>query len=201
MKSRRTTLKAALALFVVGLGAAVSVSTLARAVAFYPREPEAPASPAMRELSARPQASGMRVRIPTIGVDAAVQHVGVAKSGKLAVPSNYSDAGWYRYGPIPGEPGAAVMDGHVDNGFGRKAVFSRLGELQPGDAIMVDTAQGEKEFVVEDVVRYKAEDVPLETLFQTGGAARLNLITCDGTWDKARRSYDERLVVYARLVR
>jgi sortase (surface protein transpeptidase) len=84
-------------------------------------------------------AAPARIRIPSIGVDAFVQDVGIGKSGNMAVPTNYDDVGWYRYGPAPGEKGSAVIDGHVDNGFGLPAVFSRLSELEAGDDIYIDT--------------------------------------------------------------
>jgi len=184
----------------LGLGCSVFAVTLVRATVYAPAEPEAPA-PKGQGLS-RTQFSEQpaRLRIPSLGVDAHVQDVGIAKSGRMAVPSNYTDVGWYRYGPAPGSVGSAVLDGHIDNGFGLGGVFRRLGELRPGDEILLETAGGEElRFVVEEASVYEVADVPVDRIFNRNDAARLNLITCEGVWDGESRSYSERLVVYAVL--
>jgi sortase A len=143
-----------------------------------------------------------QILIPKIGVDASVVGVGIGKSGNMAVPTKYADAGWYRYGPSPGEEGSAVIDGHVDNGFGLPAVFKRLSELQAGDEVFIVRADGSKlHFVVRTVTIYDLKDVPLGQIFNAQDGAYVNLITCDGTWSKESLSYDKRLVVHAELVR
>jgi sortase A len=183
----------------LGVGASVFGVTLAQATLVSPVEPEipiveAPATPA--QTADKPA----RLRIASLGVDAHVQHVGVGKSGNMAVPSNYSDAGWYRYGTTPGFRGSAVLDGHVDNGLSLPGVFARLNELKPGDAIEVESASGEvKTFVVEEVVVYPYRDVPLQKVFNRDDTARLNLVTCEGAWIHGEKTYDHRLVVYATL--
>lgn len=140
-----------------------------------------------------------RLLIPAIDVDANVQSVGRGRSGNMAVPTNFTDVGWYRYGPIPGQTGSAVIDGHVDNGLGMDAVFKNIDTLQPGADIYVEAGGAEKHFVVEDVETYNAADVPTDILFNRDDTARLNLITCAGTWSQNKRAYDERTVVYAVL--
>lgn len=146
-----------------------------------------------------PIASPARLIIPAIGVDAAVQHVGIAPTGNMAVPDNYSDVGWYRLGAHPGEEGNAVIAGHLDNGFGLPAVFSRLEKLSVGDEILVQGEEGETAtFIVEHLSIYDPAEAPLEEIFGSSTDARLNLITCDGAWNPKTKTYSERLVVFAR---
>jgi LPXTG-site transpeptidase (sortase) family protein len=141
-----------------------------------------------------------RLRIPALGIDAFVRHVGVNSEGNMATPGNFTDAGWYKYGTVPGFTGSAVIDGHVDNALSLDGVFKRLGDLKAGDDIYVDTASSTAlHFVVQEVVSYPTEDVPAERIFRADDAARLNLITCDGTWIQGKKEYDRRLVVYAAL--
>ncbi len=47
---------------------------------------------------------GGRLVIPTIGVDASIEPVGVSSDGNLAVPTQkpWDGVGWYQYGPYPG---------------------------------------------------------------------------------------------------
>ncbi len=141
-----------------------------------------------------------RIIIPKIAVDAELEHVGLGKTGNMAVPLHYANAGWYRGGPKPGEVGSAVIDGHVDNGLGSAAVFARLTELVEGDDIYIEREDGTRvHFKVVEQATYAINDVPLETIFNSKDAARLNLITCDGTWLPEEKMYDERHVVYAVL--
>ena len=145
-----------------------------------------------------PMGTPVRLLIPAIGVEAVVSDVGLGKTGNMAVPRSYGEAGWYRYGPQPGEEGSAVMDGHMDNGFGLPAVFRNLSLLKRGDDMYVTTRAGEvRHFKVESVERYAVGDVPRERVFDFTGEPRLNLITCTGEWDSKNKSYDERVVVYA----
>lgn len=141
-----------------------------------------------------------RIRIPRLGIDTAVQHVGVNATGNMAVPSNYTDTGWYKYGPAPGESGSAVIAGHVNNGLGLSGVFERLSELEAGDDIYVTRADGkEVHFVVAGKRSYPYDDAPTDVIFNPQGSVRLNLITCEGKWVKENKTYDQRLVVFTRL--
>lgn len=141
-----------------------------------------------------------RIRIPRLGIDAMVQHVGVNAGGNMAVPSNYTDTGWYKYGPAPGESGSAVIAGHVNNGLGLSGVFERLSDLDVGDDIFVTRADGkEVHFVVAGTRAYPYDDAPAEVIFNPAGTPRLNLITCEGKWVSETKTYDQRLVVFTKL--
>ncbi|HEV8666857.1 MAG TPA: class F sortase, partial [Candidatus Paceibacterota bacterium] len=108
---------------------------------------------------------------------------------------------WYKYGSLPGQPGTAVMDGHVDNGLSLAGVFKHLDSIQKGDDIYVTTASGvQVHYVVSDIELYPYQDVPMNQILTTSGQSRLALITCDGAWVQGQRTYDHRLVVYANLV-
>lgn len=143
----------------------------------------------------------MRLKIPSLGIDADVQSVGINGKGNMASPGNFTDVGWYSGGPLPGQVGSAVIDGHVDNGLGMNGVFKHLGEIQIGDEIVVSTLSGrELHFVVEEIAPYPYTAVPLERLFLRADMPRLNLVTCEGRWVKRDDTYDHRLVIYARLM-
>jgi hypothetical protein len=49
--------------------------------------------------------------------------------------------GWYKLGPRPGDPGPAVLVGHIDDRTG-PAVFYHLRQLRPGDEILVGRRDG-----------------------------------------------------------
>jgi hypothetical protein len=133
------------------------------------------------------------VAIPAIGVDAEVRPVGVLDDGRLEVPPA-AMVGWYQYGSSPGEPGSAVLAGHIAYD-GVDGAFRYLAELTPGDEVRVDDAT----FVVERVEQFRKEQLPPD-VWAEDGPSRLVLITCGGSFDSARRSYDSNVVVWARPV-
>ena len=114
--------------------------------------------------------------------------------GNLDVPKDVADVGWYADGVRPGEPGDAVIDGHLDWYTG-PAVFARLHRVRAGDVVEVELAgAGAVRYRVTRAVIYPADRPPAD-LFSRTGPARLTLITCAGRWDG--RDYTERLVVDA----
>lgn len=137
-----------------------------------------------------------RLLIPCLGVDAAVEHVGMTPERDMDVPADDGNVGWYRLGPRPGERGNAVLAGHLDSQTG-PAVFWELADLHEGDRVLVVDAEGrEWPFTVRESVRYRDDDPPLQRIFGWSGVPRLNLITCGGAWDTGIGSYEERLVVF-----
>src|SRR6266568_3024736 len=85
----------------------------------------------------------VRLRIPALQVDTALEGLARQPDGTIAVPDNPNVAGWYDEGPRPGQPGPAVIVGHVDSVNG-PAVFFRLDQLSPGAAVYVDRADGSR---------------------------------------------------------
>lgn len=142
----------------------------------------------------------VRIEIPRLSIEAGVEFVGLTLRGTMGAPSAYADAGWYGYGTTPGQLGSAVIDGHVDNGFGLPGVFARLHEIHIGDSVYVVTRAGQRlHFSVTGIEVYPYDDAPTDLIFGRVDAARLNLITCDGSWDHAGDTYKERLVVFTQL--
>lgn len=161
--------------------------------------PEPSATPSPTVVPAPAVAEPARLSIPAIGVDANIQQVGLTAQGNMDVPSNYTDVAWYKDGARPSAPGNAVIDGHLDSKTG-PAVFWTLGELKPGDDVFVTTADGARlRFVVTGSETYPADQAPTYRIFGPAAAPQLNLITCDGTFNRDVRQYDRRLVVYTVL--
>lgn len=188
-------MKRALLIVLIVAAAAVFSLTLIRAVYYVPAE----------RISREPQPVAgqhpQRLEIPSLGVDAAVEYVGVKPNGDMASPSKFADVAWYQNGTPPGETGSAVIAGHVDNGLGMAGVFRRLEDLHSGDEVYVATKEGQRlHFRVTDAVWYSLNDVPREMVFGQKDRPRLNLITCGGDWIPSQKTYDKRLVVYTELV-
>jgi sortase (surface protein transpeptidase) len=141
----------------------------------------------------------VRLQIPAIGVSTPLVRLGRLPDGSIEVPRDWDTAGWYDRGPRPGQPGPAVILGHVDSRTG-PAVFYRLRALRPRDTVRVSLADGRiLVFRVQRVERYPKNEFPTEAVYFPTLDRELRLITCGGDFDYARGSYRDNIVVYATL--
>jgi hypothetical protein len=136
-----------------------------------------------------------RVKIARIRLDAPVSALDAGTG--LAGPSDPATAGWFAQGPAPGDPGPAVVIGHLDSDRG-PAVFWRLDQLRVGDEVVVSRSDGSSvRFVVRRLARYSRSSFPSSDVFGTRAAPELRLITCSGRFNFLTRQYTDNLVVYA----
>ena len=152
------------------------------------------------ELQAQPSATGRpgpsTLSIPRIGVRAAIVAVGREPNGAMETPDP-DQVGWYRFGPRPGEPGPAVLVGHVDTKTA-PAVFYRLRQLRPGDEILVGQPDGTTtRFLVGRLEQHPKTALPTNRIWTKAKRPLLRLITCAGSYDHATRHYRDNLIVYA----
>lgn len=172
-------------------------------------------------LNARAVAVPLIIEIPAIAVRSHVLAVGMTKAHAMAAPEgganspNWGDTFWYRGSSVPGASGTATIAGHIDDAFGRYAVFGRLSSLVRGDQIIIRNSKtgSVERFVVTSTHAYtltqsKTRPV-LNLIYGSGpprglqpqpskdGRAHLSLVTCSGTWDTSIHTHNERLVVTA----
>ncbi|TVT19081.1 class F sortase [Amycolatopsis rhizosphaerae] len=142
-----------------------------------------------------------QVKIPKIGADSSLITVAVNKDGEIAVPSvkEPMQAAWYRLSPVPGEVGPSIILGHVD-GNNQPGVFFKLKDLAPGDEILVTRSDGKDvRFVVDRTTQVPKDKFPSDAVYGNTDKPELRLITCGGVFDHAEHSYQDNIVVYARL--
>ena len=139
-----------------------------------------------------------RLRIPELGIDAAVLDVRVLADGALDLPADVVRVGWYGGGPAPGQSGSAVLAAHVDY-QGAPGVFLQLGTLKAGTQILIERSDASVVvFRSSGPARsYRKSSLPIDQLFRRGQAPELTLITCGGAFDPATRSYQDNVVVSA----
>ena len=146
----------------------------------------------------------IEVDIPSIKKSIPLIKVGLTNTGNMDVPHNYVQAGWYMNGPVPGEVGSAVIDGHVDNGGLSPTiagVFKKLDNVTAGDIITVKLSDGTSaKFKVTASNVYAYNAFPSGIVFNQNGGSYIKIITCHGTWLPGAKTYNQRLVVTAELV-
>ncbi|MFC5029584.1 class F sortase [Streptomyces sp. So13.3] len=147
-----------------------------------------------------PASPPVRVRIPSIGVNAPLITVALDKDGWVGSPpaAEKNLAGWFRNSPTPGAAGTSVIDGHVDNLAG-PAVFYGLGALKKGDRVEVTRRDGRTAvFDVYGVEAFAKDAFPAKRVYGDTGAAELRVITCGGGF-REKGGYDGNVVVFARM--
>jgi sortase (surface protein transpeptidase) len=179
------------------------VTTVAESVQLYPSVPRDRSikPPALATVTPkRLEAQVWRLVIPTIGVDAPIEPVGLDAQNAVAAPRSLDTVGWFSRGSAPGEPGDAVIDGHYGLPL-TPAVFRNLDKLRPGDTLQVIWPDGRRlQFRIETAVFLAANLAAPPDVFSRSGPARLSLITCGGQWEQSQRTYNERLIVTAELM-
>jgi hypothetical protein len=141
----------------------------------------------------------VRLAVPVIGLDAAVEPSGVAADGQMQLPDDPAVLGWYRFGPAPAAPGggSVVLAGHLDSREFGVGPLVRLRDARLGDRVLVVGNDGARStYVVSKVRRYDRQRLPDE-LFARSGPERLRLITCSGRFDADTGGYRQNLVVTA----
>jgi len=152
----------------------------------------------IRDPGGIPQGLPVRLQIPVIAVDSAIEDALITPDGRMDVPANSVNVAWFALGPHPGQVGSAVIGGHFGISNGVPFVFYNLDKLKVGDKIYIIDDKGDTlAFIVRSTKSFdrNADAAPVFT--SSDGLAHLNLITCEGIWNQINGNYPQRLVIFA----
>src|SRR5919199_3520924 len=139
----------------------------------------------------------VRLRIPSIGVDTPLMRLGLDAHGAVQAPTSWQKAGWYTGSARPGQAGPAVLLGHVDSTSG-PAVFFRLNQLRPGDAVQVFRADGTRAvFRVSGRQEVAKSRFPTDLVYAPTLEPSLRLGGCGGAFDTKSHHYRDNIIVSA----
>lgn len=180
------------------LGAAATAAFLVYTGFTQPSPLWRPAPQSLRPAAAEPALSGPPawIRISKIAVEAPLVALHLDGQGELEAPKDYDIPGWYADGTPPGDMGPAVIAGHVDS-LAASAVFRRLEELRAGDLIEIQRSGVWVRFEVTTTARFAKGSFPTAQVYGPTPDAQLRVITCGGSFDRARNSYRDNVVVFA----
>jgi hypothetical protein len=213
------TVTVAIAMPVAAVAVALTVTRPGRAGGHAERPPaRLSLPPAAAGTRGRPGASrftaaGGRLVIPAIGVDAPMTPagaVGTRGTAALSIPDDIATVGWWdgtiseggrtlhEDAPSPGQPGVAVIAGHVDSAAGPGALFD-LKDLKAGDLIEIIDSRGRASAWTVDAAPETELKTELPTaLWVTTGPPTIALVTCGGPFDAATGHYLDNVIVWAR---
>ena len=139
----------------------------------------------------------VRLQIPIIGVNSTIEDAYITSDGRMDVPAGSENVAWFALGPEPGQKGSAVIGGHygIDNGIPK--VFYNLNNLKVGDKVyVVDDFGNTLAFMVSSIRLFDRNADSTSVFISNDGLAHLNIITCEGVWNKVNDSYPDRRVIF-----
>lgn len=134
-------------------------------------------------------ATGTRLKIPKLGINAGVVKVGLTDTSELAVGGSTSAVYTWRRGDPPCDPmGTTVYAGHAwRSGNG---VADNWGKLKRGDVIKVAGCR----FRVTKK-RYRSGTASISHLYRVDGPPRIALVGCKAD------DYSKRVIVIAKMLK
>lgn len=201
----------------VSLGLALAAALLVGGLPAAPVEATPPALAAFVSDTGQPsQATYARLRIPAIGVDAAVAAHVIPPDEEMPNPYGPADVAWYDFrnyagmGGTPGLGGNAVFSGHVDYNarvpyagvrYRGPGVFEGIGRLALGDTVQVTRGNRTYTYLVTSTERVADDSPRWRSIWSSNVRIEtVTLFTCTGAFDASDASYSHRSVVRAERV-
>jgi hypothetical protein len=159
------------------------------------------------------EATGSFLVIPSLGVDAPLVPTGAtgtAETASLTIPSDVHTVAWWdgtvRDGtrtvqegaPKPGQPGVALIAGHIDSATAGPGALYDLKDLVPGAIVeVVDSDQQVSTWRVSAPPETALKSALPPSLWVTTGPSKLALVTCGGPFDVTTGHYLDNVIVWA----
>jgi Sortase domain len=136
--------------------------------------------------------------------------VGALETASLTIPADIHTVGWWdgtvhdgdstvqEDAPAPGQPGVALIAGHVDSAAAGPGALHGLGDLKAGDTIKVSDSAGDlSTWRVDAAPQTNLKSQLPAALWVTTGAPKLAVVTCGGPFDPATGHYEDNVIVWA----
>jgi sortase (surface protein transpeptidase) len=139
------------------------------------------------------------VSIPALGLTGAPVLAEGVVHGYLRIPAEVRDVGWDDQTPSPGRPGVTLLAGHVNWVGQGEGALGLIGQLVPGDRVLLDWEGRSSTWVVRNRPTLSPNTVVHPALFSDRGLPRLALVTCGGPFREtaAGGSYADNVIVVA----
>ena len=148
-----------------------------------------------------PEGLPVRLKIPSINVDSLIEDALITPEGRMDVPAGSVNVAWFALGPHPGQIGSAVIGGHFGIKNGVPFVFYDLDKIKIGDHVYIlDDKNNSIEFKVWAIKLFNQNADATSVFTSNDGLSHLNLITCEGVWNKTKDGYPQRRVVFTNAI-
>lgn len=198
MTSRTATIRLFLAVAVIGLITATVGACATTASDDTPGPGPSSASLAAGQQATDGPVAGYSVTIPKLHETSSLVGLGLNPDHSIQVPplADPMQAGVYTHGPMPGDPGPAVILAHV-NGGGHPGFGEGFHTLAAGDEINTTGPHGPRTFRVTRVATVPKGQFPTSDVYSDVPGPELRLITCGGELDASAHNYLAQVLVWA----
>jgi hypothetical protein len=153
------------------------------------------------------------LEIPAIGVDAPLLPTGAQGApgtASLTIPDDVHTVAWWdgtvldgdsvvhEDAPRPGEPGVAVIAGHIDSASQGPGALYDLRELSKGDTVEIIDSRGRTSvWTISGAPETALKTNLPPALWVSTGPPKLAIVTCGGPFDAATGHYLDNVIVWA----
>ncbi|HEY5250742.1 MAG TPA: class F sortase [Acidimicrobiales bacterium] len=157
--------------------------------------------------------SGSSLVIRSLGVHAPLVPtgaIGPAGTAALTIPSDVRTAAWWdgtvtdgdrtieEDAPQPGQPGVALIAGHIDSARAGPGALFDLKNITVGASVeIVDSAGHDSMWTVSGPPETTGKTALPRSLWVTTGPPKLALVTCGGPFDQTTGHYLDNVIVWA----
>ncbi|HZE02602.1 MAG TPA: sortase [Pseudonocardiaceae bacterium] len=160
-----------------------------------------------------PRVAPASIDVPKIKAHSTLIPLGLNADGSLKVPDvkHPQQASYFcvvdpdpakicSNGVVPGEPGPAVVVGHID-GAKQKGVFYDLPKMAVGDTATITEADGKVlTFSAYRVLNIAKTQFPASVVYGDTVGPELRLISCTGTFVGGQMGYANNIIIFMALV-
>ena len=138
------------------------------------------------------------VTIPRLQLQTLLGSVGLSPTGTIQTPAKASEAAWYDAAAAPGQTGPAVLVGSMSDKGAQHGVFAQVGQLVPGDTVVVTRTDSTSiQFIVDKVQQVPFAKFPTRQVYGMTDKPTLRLIG----FSKAGKASGTNVIVFAKAVR
>jgi len=139
------------------------------------------------------------IGIPALRIVAPVIPEGTSK-GYLTIPADVHHVGWDDQTAPAGQDGVTLLAGHVNWVGQGEGALGQIGQLVPGDKIILNWSGHQTTWIVEKKPTLSPNTEVHPSLFSQSGPPRLALVTCGGPFTETAEggSYADNVIVWAR---
>lgn len=160
-----------------------------------------------------PRVPPASIDVPAIGAHSSLVPLGLKADGSLDVPDvkHPQQASYFcvvdidpgkvcSNGVVPGQPGPAVVVGHID-GAKQKGVFYSLPKVKVGDTATITEADGKVlTFSAYRVLNIAKTQFPASVVYGDTVGPELRLISCTGEFIGGQMGYANNIIIFMQLV-